>query len=76
MIMRDLIASGAGNVISSFNGRYDSISISWLNDATIALALRRHPEPPEESQPTSSSRSPIRMRRTLEPPPNPPTDCN
>src|SRR5208283_3198375 len=29
------------------NGRYDSISMNWLNNATIALALRRHPEPLE-----------------------------
>ncbi len=47
VIIRDLIATGAGNVIASFNDRYDSISINWLNNATIALALRRHPEPLE-----------------------------
>ncbi len=47
VILRDLIATGAGNVIASFNGRYDSISMDWLNNATIALALRRHPEPLE-----------------------------
>ena len=49
VIIRDLIATGPGNVIANFNGRFDSISMSWLNDATIALALRQHPEPPEES---------------------------
>jgi hypothetical protein len=49
VIVRDLIASGAGNVIASFNGPYDSISMNWLNNATIALALRRHPEEPRES---------------------------
>ncbi len=49
VIVRDLIASGPGSPISSFNGRYDSISLSWLNDSTIALALRLHPKPPEES---------------------------
>jgi hypothetical protein len=48
VIIRDLIATGPGNVIANFNGRYDSISMSWLNDATIALALRQHPEPPDE----------------------------
>ncbi len=47
VIIRDLIATGAGNVIASFNGRYNSISMNWLNNATIALALRRHPEPLE-----------------------------
>ena len=49
VIIRDLIATGPGNVIANFNGRFDSISMSWLNDATIALALRQHPEPPDES---------------------------
>ena len=47
VVIRDLIATGAGNVIASFNGEYDSISMSWLNNATIALALRAHPEPLE-----------------------------
>ena len=49
VIVRDLIATGPGTVIASFNGKYDSISMSWLNEATIALALRLHPEPPAES---------------------------
>jgi hypothetical protein len=49
VIVRDLISTGPGNVIANFNGRYDSVSMSWLNDATIALALRAHPEQPEES---------------------------
>ncbi len=49
LIIRDLIATGPGNAIANFNGRFDSISLSWLNDATIALALRQHPAPPEES---------------------------
>ncbi|MDO8434223.1 MAG: hypothetical protein Q7S58_17625 [Candidatus Binatus sp.] len=44
VVIRDLIASGPGNVIASFDGRFDSISLSWLNSATIALALRKHPE--------------------------------
>ena len=50
LITRDLISTGAGEVIASFDGRYDSVSISWLNRATIALALRRHPEPPSEER--------------------------
>ena len=49
VVVRDLIATGPGNVIASFDGRFDSISISWLNSATIALALRKHPAPPPES---------------------------
>src|ERR1019366_2166603 len=44
VIIRDLIATGAGTVIASFNGPYDSISMHSVNHATIALALRRHPE--------------------------------
>ena len=48
LITRDLISTGVGEVIASFDGQYDSASISWLNRATIALALRRHPEPPSE----------------------------
>ncbi len=47
VIVRDLIATGPGSAIASFNGQFDSISINWLNNATIALALRRHPEPLE-----------------------------
>jgi hypothetical protein len=66
VIIRDLIATGPGNVIASFNGRYDSISMSWLNNATIALALRRRPEPLEagvsgeaaKSEPTEASEEP------------------
>ena len=46
VVIRDLIASGPGNVVASFDGQYDSVSMAWLNSATIALALRRHPEPP------------------------------
>jgi len=69
VIVRDLIATGAGNVITSFNGRYDSISMSWLNNATIALALRRYPEPLEsgvnEEAPKSEPTEPA-----AEPPPN------
>ena len=57
VIIRDLIATGAGNVIASFNGQYDSISMSWLNNATIALALRRHPEPLESGASGGSPQS-------------------
>ncbi len=48
VVIRDLIASGPGNVIASFDGRFDSISLSWLNSATVALALRKHPTEPGE----------------------------
>ncbi|HWN57727.1 MAG TPA: hypothetical protein VNO74_06480 [Methylomirabilota bacterium] len=49
VITRDLIATGAGNVIVSFDGHYDSASMSWLNGSTIAVGLRRHPDPPPEA---------------------------
>ncbi|HYL60904.1 MAG TPA: hypothetical protein VEU51_18710 [Candidatus Acidoferrales bacterium] len=49
VVIRDLIATGPGNVIASFDGQYDSVSLAWLNSATLALALRRHPEPPPAS---------------------------
>ncbi len=59
VIVRDLIATGPGSVIASFNGQFDSISINWLNNATIALALRRHLEPLEAgtNEPPSQSDS-------------------
>src|SRR5271168_3985860 len=69
LVIRDLIATGPGNVLASFNGQFDSISISWLNNATIALALRRHPEPLDsgdnDQQPPSNS-----DEADIQPPPN------
>ncbi|HLX05601.1 MAG TPA: hypothetical protein VKR28_08700 [Candidatus Binatus sp.] len=69
LIIRDLIASGPGNPIANFNGRYDSISISWLNDATIALALRQHPEPPEEPGASEEPPKSDPDQADVEPPP-------
>ncbi len=69
VIVRDLIATGAGTVISTFNGRYDSISISWLNDTTIALALRAHPEPPDESASNEPAPKPDPDAPDAQPPP-------
>lgn len=70
VIIRDLIATGPGNVIANFNGRYDSISMSWLNDATIALALRLHPEPPEESDSSAEAPKPNPDEADVQPPPS------
>jgi hypothetical protein len=69
VIVRDLIETGPGNVISNFNGRYDSVSISWLNDATIALALRQHPEPPDESAANEPASKPDPDAPDAQPPP-------
>lgn len=69
VIIRDLIATGPGNVIANFNGRYDSISMSWLNDATIALALRQHPEPPEEPGASEEAPKSDPDQADVEPPP-------
>jgi hypothetical protein len=69
VIVRDLIASGPGNVIANFNGRYDSISMSWLNDATIALALRLHPEPAQESAASEEEQKPNPDEADVQPPP-------
>ncbi|HUO04784.1 MAG TPA: hypothetical protein VMU16_06255 [Candidatus Binataceae bacterium] len=44
IVVRDLIANGAGHSVAVFDGSFDSISIAWLNSATIAVALRRHPD--------------------------------
>jgi hypothetical protein len=69
VISRDLIATGPGQVIASFDGPYDFVSLSWLNGATIALALRRHPEPPQEARPKSESSDDGEI--DVEPPRNP-----
>jgi hypothetical protein len=69
LITRDLISTGAGAVIASFDGQYDFASISWLNRATIALALRRHPEPLQE--PKSEQDDDSEDAGGVEPPKNP-----
>ena len=51
VILRDLIAVGPGNSIATFDGAFDSATLAWINESTVALALRAHPEPPPESQP-------------------------
>ncbi len=71
VVVRDLIASGPGNVIASFNGHYDSISMSWLSNATIALALRRHPEPPPEPGVAEEAPKSDPDQADVDPPPTP-----
>src|SRR5262249_44448848 len=66
--LRDLIASGPGHPVATFDGIYDVASIGWLNNSALALALRPHAEatphdaalskdPPPEGN-TSELRSP------------------
>ena len=69
VVLRELIASGPGRSIASFDGNYDSVSLSWLNSSTIALALRLHPAPPPEQPP-----APEESDEPAAPPPAPPAD--
>jgi hypothetical protein len=45
VILRDLIATGAGQPVTSFDGTYSLASMQWLNNGTIAMELRPKPEP-------------------------------
>jgi hypothetical protein len=51
IVLRDLIASGPGHPITSFDGTYDLVSLRWLSNTTLAIVLRPHPEPPPPPQP-------------------------
>ena len=42
VVTREVISAGAANPVSSFDGEFESASIGWLGDFTIALALRAH----------------------------------
>jgi hypothetical protein len=46
VILRDLIATGAGRPVTSFDGTYNLASMQWLTNGTIAMELRPNPEPP------------------------------
>jgi hypothetical protein len=47
VITRDVISAGAASPVSSFDGTFESVSIGWLGDFTIPLALQaREAEPP------------------------------
>lgn len=43
VVIRDLISEGAANPVSSFDGDFESVSIGWLGEFTIPLALRAQP---------------------------------
>jgi hypothetical protein len=40
VVLHDILTSGEGSRIASFPGQFDSVSMSWLDNHTIALALR------------------------------------
>ncbi len=40
VVTRDVISEGAANPVSSFDGKFGSVSIGWLGEFTIPLALR------------------------------------
>lgn len=46
VVVRDLISAGNGHPVSSFDGEFDGASIGWVDQFTIALALRAHEEAP------------------------------
>ncbi len=49
IVIRDLIATGPGHPVASFDGVYDLASLSWLNSDSIAIVLRpsvNQPAPP------------------------------
>lgn len=66
IVLRDLIASGPGHPITSFDGAYDLVSMHWLSNSTLAIALRprplRAPAPPPE---------PAEGTQEIPPPPKP-----
>src|SRR5215469_753085 len=44
IVLRDLIAAGPGHPITYFDGVYDLVSMHWLSNSTLAIALRPRPE--------------------------------
>ena len=64
IVLRDLIASGPGHPITSFDGSYDLVSMHWLSNTTIAITLRPKAETEAVVVPEQSAETP--------PPPPPP----
>jgi hypothetical protein len=44
VVTRDVISEGAANPVSNFDGEFDSVSVGWLGDFTISIALRSRAE--------------------------------
>ncbi len=40
VVLHDVLTNGEGSRVASFPGQFDSVSMSWLDNHTIALALR------------------------------------
>jgi hypothetical protein len=58
IVLHDVVAQGEGSRIASFPGQFDSVSMSWLDGHTIALALRAggvQPAPTPGAQPVAQS---------------------
>jgi hypothetical protein len=58
VVMRDLISEGAANPIANFDGKFDKVSIGWLGQFTIPLALDAvvvEPSSQSPSQPAAAS---------------------
>lgn len=51
IVMRDLISTGPGHPIASFDGVYDLASLSWLNGDSIAIVLRPSANQPAPAPP-------------------------
>ena len=68
IVLRDLIASGPGHAITYFDGVYDLVSMHWLSNSTLAIALRPQTEP----SPTPFTASPD-AGEPVAPPPKPST---
>jgi hypothetical protein len=47
IVLRDLIAAGPGHPMATFDGLYDIASVSWLNNSSVAIALRPSAKQPE-----------------------------
>lgn len=69
VILRDLIASGPGQPVTSFDGTYQLASLQWLNNGTIAVELRPNPEPAPAAEIAQSQAAPGEL--APQPPPKP-----
>ncbi len=58
VVIRDLISEAAANPVSSFDGEFESVSIGWLGEFTIPVALRTHVDEPSSGEAASSAPDP------------------